>query len=97
MQYRPATHQEIAHSLRASRRVRFEHWVQEFARSGARNGVAHRQYSTGRVIWADGGVACVRYHGETMPLRGTIYRTDEGVEGVCFLTLVERENNRAAA
>lgn len=95
-QFFPATPQEIAHSLRATRRVRFEHWVREFLRRGARNGVAHRKYSTGLVIWRD-GVAHVKYQGEVLPLRGTIYRLDDGTEGVCFLTLVERENNRLPA
>ncbi len=98
MQFRPATQAEIAADMQRwrPRTVRFEHWAWEYACRSARNGVAHRNYSSSKIIWRD-GVACVKYRGDVIPLRATHFTASDGKEYVSCWTLVERENNTPRA
>ena len=86
IQKRPATSQEIFDHYRVDRRVRFRHFVREIFSPRATNGVAHRQYNSGKLQSVD-GVPSVRHQGAVQPLRATHYTLDTGTTFIADLRL----------
>jgi hypothetical protein len=67
-------------------KVRFRHFVREISAPNARYGVAHRQYSQGKLIVLNGGPQ-IKHHRKIESLTATIATLEDGQECIFDLRI----------